>query len=72
MKLIVNDDKGLFPPGLSIPYYSIILTKEEAKIIEGKLAHLYEIDGHQLFDIKDKDGNLTGEKMISICWFGKI
>lgn len=67
----INDDYGLFPQDeedeSKIPYYGIELTEEQAKLVEGKIAGIYETDAKQLFDIKDDKG-ITGKKMLYVVW----
>lgn len=63
-----QDDCGLFTEDKKIPYVSIRLTTEQMKAIKGKLPGIYETDGKTVFDVRGKDGNLTGEKFVYVIF----
>lgn len=70
MPILKNNEFGLFvePEHRKIPYYSIKLTPEEVKEIEFKKINFYHCDGKTLFEVRDKDGKLTGEHMLFVIF----
>ncbi len=48
------------------PFYAIKLTSEEVIKIKNKKLEFYEIDGKQLFEVKNRNGEKTGEMMFYV------
>lgn len=66
MSKMIEDD--VFGLGVSIPYYSIILTPEQAKKVEYSKISIYNIDGKTLFEVRDNSGKLTGEYTLFVTF----
>lgn len=66
--MFTNNDNFRILEDKKIPYYAIELTNEQAKEIEHKKIDIYKTDGKTIFDVKDKDGNLTDKKMMFILF----
>jgi len=66
-----DDDFGILANSSGMPYVAVKLTKEQANDVEKSVAGIYEIDGKQLFNIKDSNGILTGEKMLYVVFVKK-
>lgn len=53
---------------IPIPYYCIVLTAEQVKLIENKQVDILRIDGRVSFAVKNADGVDTGERAIFIVF----
>lgn len=63
-KLIDKDEMGILPEGVRIPYVCFTITKEQMESLPKNLeVEWYEVDGRKLFDVRDKDGNSSGEQV---------
>ena len=58
-----SDEFGILMDAANTPYVAVKLTSEQATDVKDKILGIYEIEGKQLFDIKDTSGKLTGEKI---------
>lgn len=51
---------------IKVPSYCILLTEEQAKEIEGKIAEFYNVNGKTLFEVREK-GKKIGYAMY-VVW----
>jgi hypothetical protein len=52
----------------NIPYYCVLLTAEQTKLVRNRQMEIYALDGQTFFPIKDKDGKLTGEYVFYVMF----
>jgi hypothetical protein len=67
-KFNIEDELKINEPGQNIPYFSIKLTPEQAKLVEGKRFTFYEVEGQTMFDVRGLDGSPTGEVIIVVMF----
>jgi hypothetical protein len=67
-KFNIEDELKINEPGQNIPYFSIKLTPEQAKLVEGKRFTFYEVEGQTMFDVRGPDGSPTGEVIIVVMF----
>ncbi len=65
-KLLENDEFGILPDKVQIPYVSFCITKEQYEKINLLNPVWYETNGQKLFKVKDKNGNETGELKLNL------
>lgn len=62
------DDVGILYGDEQFPFYGIEITKDQLKLIGKRIAGIYEVEGKQLFEIRDETGKLTGNKMLYVVF----
>ena len=65
---MIGLDFGKDEHGVKVPYVALELTQEEFREFRNKIPQWYTADGHQLFDVKDKEGNATTRKMVFLVF----
>ena len=52
----------------NVPYYCVLLTAEQTKLVRDRQMEIYALDGQVLFAVKDKDGKSTGEYVFYVVF----